>query len=1532
MEARFNDAIHSHSSHHLSHLATVLNSAIRVTFSVTSRLAAWTRWTSAPVSQESWTLYRGTAVFIVVITALRVSKGWCFGNGVYLRRRVLLLAHIRTWVLEWEARCLDEVEACCADVDGEATSVLTALLGADGAATMVESWKGPSSPSCARTRTSFYGITCSMAFSPDLPLEEMLELAYVAPYVLHLHDDRAWLERFIRLLQYILLRRVSLMEEARLYAQLYRRMLFPVTKQADGCQRRQGRGSNGGIGGRGKTSFLFSASKSRVSAWRLHRRPTWLVPLAAAASAAPSSSPISFPYLCLPLSYFPVESVLPYTAAESWLSERLLKPLLPKWRRGCTRTLRDWSALNCTSTTGVKKEVHHGIAACKVSYWFLHYAAPLLRTQLELHREAARCFYTKKLYDLAYPDEEEEEEYSTSEKAGALHRRVGRGSMRLLFHSAGSWCSWRRRGKGNGAVDPPATADTPIMAGSDDVSAASVDMGQRVRRALLLRAFSQGVSITLQVCFPRLSLRHVTEMAATGYCLSAAGAVSSPDATPSASTSADPSPPSSTPTVDALLNSLAAQMAWSIAAGVAEVFLQRIIGTIGGRLSERIAADVTTALEENLLHVDEAFFRRWLRGASLESGGSSSPPPQKLRSGSAGSYFVRRPPSADDVLSVGRRSGEKVMAVHDAVVKRWLRCTVLGLRAAATREWRPLVGAVATAWVDVPKLTSAFSVRVGYSLPQDVARLLSSKEGSLPSRSPAGLRLLMEVLVEEAEALEESQGASRNAASLWRRIRTAGRFSSLSHPFLALLVCARVWSFDHMLGEAQQSAATLSRRVRGARRLHTTVATFSFAHVGAVRCAASSLSAPHVRNAVAALQDDARCIAYYSLYHIEHICHARTALSTTAGAAAANTLHPLLDAEETQLLQTPSALAYLPEHVDFRDLFSLPYRFILRQLGLEMVFAYRTAMGMQQESRQMTEEWWTLTLFNSTFNPLTSALQECVQLLAACGTVGLLCTRVDGRGQLCFAPTTLTSVLQSSHLMHVYREVLRSGVALRQLEENVCPVQQLCEWLPCTIWSERSALQAATDCQDGPAHDEDRNSASSPSYMYQYKRCGPSTLQQRRRLWRRHLARHRPELLFDHDDRIVGGLRLRRGVSWHHVFFAYPQLFGAEHENGMSGGARGAVRPTLSDVTFTCPPIGMTAVIGPSGAGKSSLNLLLRRLYDPVPVIQQDQPDAGGGKASLDEVGLQLEAEDMLLEALRLAHVANVLPLPSLLLRSSPLPRTMRTAVNAASPNTQSNSYGIWIRPGYLALDEIPLSLFAATYIRQWFAWLPQTPTILPQCSFLQNVRVTSPFVTDGDAESALQLCGCRDFIEDRHRTMHDLVGPLSGGEGQRLALARVLASVYARRRVEVIQSCCYNGEEEDDGVEDGCGAVGGVALDEPTSRLDAINELRLLASLTALRESRTTGLEADTSPISSVSTPLLPLFVWMISHRMSSLRSAIFMVVVEDGAVTATGSPRDVLQRNIFARKQWQYQHLRRAAEGLEIDVAGDDEVGVGL
>lgn len=1348
-------------------------------------------------------LSTGLVLFVAALTGLRLSRSLCFGDGVYLRRRVLVLARIRAAVCQWEAACVAEVERCDTACCDATTRQVARHVGVRAAACITSGWSAspplpPCPPSSSLPPSVYAGIVPSIAFSADVALADMVELAYVADSVLRLPDDRRWLERYVALLQYMLLRRVSLMEEALLYRRLCARSLF--LHAAGGAVR----------GGR---------DDAWVGAWRLHRRPTWLAPLAGRRR-----------FLCLPLSYFPVESVLPYLARESWLSDGLVGTLVPRWERQCRRALRRRSRdpARASAVSPRTEATRVAQATEKVQFWFLQYTAPLLRATVEHQRRASLRFSTAQL----------------SAAAGLEERRPG-GPLALLWGCAVASC-WRRR--------------------ASMVEDADAAVYRHVRRALLLRAASQATTIVLQVCCPRLSVRYVTELAVAGYA-ERASPVTRSSAEGSVPLSSAPSSPAphgcdNNAAVDTLLRSMAADLGWAVVAGVADVALTRFAGVSGHQLGTLLADTLVERLQRALLRVDDAFYRRWIRAAPgevPESPGATAAAVERVtgRVTEAKGLAV----SADDVLAVGRRGGERVVALHDAVVKRALRWGALVARTAATRDWRALLGAAASAWVDVPALLTYFAVAVGYSTAPDVARLLQRRDEALPTRSPVGLRLLLDLLAEDH---------SREDA----RFRTP----QLRHPHLALLVCAHVWSFEHVLGAATRTAPCVDAHVVRIKRLYTAVGRHRYCTTWPARHGVGKAA-----DAVAATQADARCVLHYSVHSLVQACREQRDATETGAACGSQhaLLHPLLDPEETAVLHQPSALAFLPEHVDYFELFSLPYRVVLRQLGLEMVFAYRTAASVQQESRQMAEQWWTQTLFDSAFNPLTSALQEVAQLAMACASVLLLCSSIE-HGALVVRPLPLSVVLQRTHTIQGHRDLLRSGVALRALEDAVVPLQQLCEYLPATV---------ADDTAGGTSHVFDNRGEAARGAAVD----AMSLLQRRRRQWCQALQRARPELCRDaRTDRIVCGLRLcGEGIRWHHVTFVYPQLFA----DNAAGAGPGAVRPTLADVSFTCPAAGMTAVVGPSGAGKSSLNVLLRRLSDPVAVVECAAAECESAPhevlqspVDLNEVGSAADVEAILTEVVRLALLESALPPP---------PPPTQLHVGSAACDAHSRLYTLRVRPGFIALDGVPLACFDAAYMRRWFGWLSQSPQVQPRLTFAANVRGTATHVTARDIVVALRACGCQSFMQAKGRGMQDAVGPLSGGEGQRLALARVVAGLVARARVESVHRVVSAGDDTpgDPDAAASSVVVGALVLDEPTSKLDAASEAEVLAALTRLQRGGAVGLPQ--------------LLMWIVSHRMSSLKAATHMIVVEGGRVTASGHPESVVHANSFVAAQLQLQQL---------------------
>jgi ATP-binding cassette, subfamily B, bacterial len=145
---------------------------------------------------------------------------------------------------------------------------------------------------------------------------------------------------------------------------------------------------------------------------------------------------------------------------------------------------------------------------------------------------------------------------------------------------------------------------------------------------------------------------------------------------------------------------------------------------------------------------------------------------------------------------------------------------------------------------------------------------------------------------------------------------------------------------------------------------------------------------------------------------------------------------------------------------------------------------------------------------------------------------------------------------------------------------------------------------------------------------------------------------------------------------------------------------------------------------------------------------------------------------------------------------------------------------------------------------------------------------------------AALRAAGAADLTELDTVLSKGYPGgtDLSGGQWQRIALARALAAVRQ--------------------------GAGVVLLDEPTAQLDARGEAEIFSRILAETRSCTAVL---------------------VSHRFSTVRQADRICVVEDGAVVELGSHDELMARGGRYRTMFDLQAQRFAAGRGEED---DEEV----
>jgi len=174
------------------------------------------------------------------------------------------------------------------------------------------------------------------------------------------------------------------------------------------------------------------------------------------------------------------------------------------------------------------------------------------------------------------------------------------------------------------------------------------------------------------------------------------------------------------------------------------------------------------------------------------------------------------------------------------------------------------------------------------------------------------------------------------------------------------------------------------------------------------------------------------------------------------------------------------------------------------------------------------------------------------------------------------------------------------------------------------------------------------------------------------------------------------------------------------------------------------------------------------------------------------------------------------------------------------------------VSDGRITLDGIDIRELSLESLRSAIGIVPQDP-VLFSGTIRDNVAYARPGATDADLEQAARAAHAFEFVERLPDGWDTRVGErgvkLSGGQRQRIAIARV----FLKNPAVVI-------------------------LDEATSSLDTESERYVEQALEELLEGRTTLL---------------------IAHRLSTVRRADRVIVLEAGVIVESGRHDELLARN---------------------------------
>ena len=176
---------------------------------------------------------------------------------------------------------------------------------------------------------------------------------------------------------------------------------------------------------------------------------------------------------------------------------------------------------------------------------------------------------------------------------------------------------------------------------------------------------------------------------------------------------------------------------------------------------------------------------------------------------------------------------------------------------------------------------------------------------------------------------------------------------------------------------------------------------------------------------------------------------------------------------------------------------------------------------------------------------------------------------------------------------------------------------------------------------------------------------------------------------------------------------------------------------------------------------------------------------------------------------------------------------------------------------GTISIDGRPLADYQVETLRARIAIALQE-NVLFAMSVAENIRYVAPEATAEQVQEAVRISAMEDFVaglpEGLDTVLSDRGGKLSTGQRQRLSIARAVV-----RDTPIL------------------------ILDEPTAALDAITEHQVMTNLTEWVRDEHAGNSGRA--------------IFLITHRISTIRRADNILYLEDGNILETGDHDTLMQ-----------------------------------